>query len=416
MSVRYAVDSDGDVEKSIPQPIFEVISPPELSSWEHGALIEWYPLMGALRGADSPSLRNGGSFGMALNCVRVTFGPRLLGTTRLLETVLSRLPHGITRSSNRADRLARDTEASYAQRGVARASSGRSRRRFGPRDDSSDDDTGEDDYYRKEDAEYNDSSDGLARQVKEVSEMERLNSTPRLELATRRPLAQIEAFSGLRNKSENSMQWLRTFVYEMKGTRTPPNEWRMALDLRLRDGALHSYQELPRKTKRQRKLLSAAFITVSMDGVQHAEELTILPTTVSSVVNCASKCTTPASVKLSRPCSPTSERSPPTEHGLAPIGLPQLASPPVDLDCVYAFVGESKWLKTQRREAANEVKTMEIEKERNGSFGGGEIDERKYDEWNGGSSEGLVSSVAKKNWHDYQPEIIIKLLSGERLG
>ncbi|GMF39322.1 unnamed protein product [Phytophthora fragariaefolia] len=131
------------------------------------------------------------------------------------------------RSSNRADRLERDTEASNAQRGAARASSGRSRRRFGPHDDSSDDDSGEDDYYRKEDAEYDHPSDELARKVREVSEMERLNSTPRLELATHRPLAQIKAFSGLRNKSENSMQWLRTFVYEMKGTRTPPNEWCM---------------------------------------------------------------------------------------------------------------------------------------------------------------------------------------------
>ncbi|GMF39353.1 unnamed protein product [Phytophthora fragariaefolia] len=169
--------------------------------------------------------------------------------------------HMVTlRSSSRTDRLARDTEASNAQRGAARASSGRSRRRFVPRDDSSDDDSGEDDYYRKEDAEYDDPSDELARQVREVSEMERLNSTPRLELATHRPLAQIKAFSGLRNKSENPMQWLRTFVYEMKGTRTPSNEWCMAFDLSLRDGALHSYRQLPRKTKRQWKLLSDAFI------------------------------------------------------------------------------------------------------------------------------------------------------------
>ncbi|GMF34024.1 unnamed protein product [Phytophthora fragariaefolia] len=69
--------------------------------------------------------------------------------------------------------------------------------------------------------------------------------------------------------------------------------------------------------------------------------------------------------------------STPTETELVPIGLPQLASPPVDADCVYAFVGESKWLKTQRREEVNEVNTTEIEKERNGSFGGGESDERK---------------------------------------
>ncbi|GMF58204.1 unnamed protein product [Phytophthora fragariaefolia] len=86
------------------------------------------------------------------------------------------------RSSNRTDRLARDTQASNTQRGNARASSGRSRRRFVPRDDSSDDDSGKDDYYRKEDAGYDDPSDELARQVREVSEMERLNSTPRLGL------------------------------------------------------------------------------------------------------------------------------------------------------------------------------------------------------------------------------------------
>ncbi|GMF56413.1 unnamed protein product [Phytophthora fragariaefolia] len=107
----------------------------------------------------------------------------------------------------------------------------------------------------------------------------------------------------------------------------------------------------------------------------------------------------------------------PTETGLDPIGLPQLASPPVDADGVYAFVGESKWLKTQRREEVNEVNTTEkLEKERNGSLGGGENNERRNDEWNGGSSEGLVSSVTQNTWLDYQPENVIKLLTGERIG
>ncbi|GMG17903.1 unnamed protein product [Phytophthora fragariaefolia] len=179
--------------------------------------------------------------------------------------------HMVTpRSSNRADRLARDTEASNAQRGAARASSGRSRRRFVPRDDSSDDDSDEDDYYRKEDAEYDDPSDELARQVREVSEMERLNSTPRLEFATHRPLAQIKDYSGLRNKSEYSMQWLQTFVYEMKGTRAPPNEWCIAFELSLRDGALHWYRQLPRKTKRQWKLLSDALIKYYCSQFRHS--------------------------------------------------------------------------------------------------------------------------------------------------
>ncbi|GMF60151.1 unnamed protein product [Phytophthora fragariaefolia] len=39
-----------------------------------------------------------------------------------------------------------------------------------------------------------------------------------------------------------------------------------------------------------------------------------------------------------------------------------------------------------------------------GTFGGGESDERRNGEWNGGSSDGLVSSVTQKTWHDYQPE------------
>ncbi|GMF23207.1 unnamed protein product [Phytophthora fragariaefolia] len=208
------------------------------------------------------------------------FGVRTEGTPYFQDS------HMVTpRPSNRTDRLARDTEASSAQRGNARASSGRSRLRFVPRDGSSDDDSDDGDYFRKEDAEYDDPSGELARQVREPS-----------------------------------------------------------LQRRFKLG------------------------------------------------------------------------SPPTETGLVPIGLPQLASPPVDVARVYAFVGESKWQKTQRREEVNELNTMEIEKERNGSFDGRESDERRYDEWKGGSSEGLVSSVTQKTWHDYHPENVIKLLSGERFG
>ncbi|OWZ18104.1 hypothetical protein PHMEG_0007859 [Phytophthora megakarya] len=39
---RFTVDSDGDMEMSIPHPIFELIKAPELTSWEHAALIEWH--------------------------------------------------------------------------------------------------------------------------------------------------------------------------------------------------------------------------------------------------------------------------------------------------------------------------------------------------------------------------------------
>ncbi|OWY96318.1 hypothetical protein PHMEG_00033442, partial [Phytophthora megakarya] len=98
------------------------------------------------------------------------------------------------------------------------------------------------------------------RQIRELSAKEEENSTPRIEITTHLPLGNIKAFSGYRNKSEKSMQWLRTFIYEMKGTHTPPNDWCMAFELSLQDGALHWYRQLPRKTRRTWKLLPEEFI------------------------------------------------------------------------------------------------------------------------------------------------------------
>ncbi|GMF34799.1 unnamed protein product [Phytophthora fragariaefolia] len=311
------------------------------------------------------------------------------------------------RPSNRAARLARDTKSSNAQRGDARASSGRSCRRFVPREDSSDDDSGENDYYRKEDAEYDDLSDELARQVREVTEVKRLNSTPRLALATHRPLAQIKSFSGLRNRSENSMQWLRIFVYEMIGTRTPPNEWCMAFELVLRDGALHCFEDSSGEDVEDRSTdddqsgrhhadpyhsdeldrhVAAAnnsehrteaigtygrsenrgrpedFPNRGLDRANHSVHYCYKRCKLCKQVHDAGKCeafqtmSTYLRTKVDKKISQWSYSaslqrrlklgSPSTETGLVPIGLPQLASPSVDADCVYAFVGERKWLKT----------------------------------------------------------------------
>ncbi|OWY97219.1 LOW QUALITY PROTEIN: hypothetical protein PHMEG_00032309 [Phytophthora megakarya] len=88
-----------------------------------------------------------------------------------------------------------------------------------------------------------------ARQIRELSAKEKKNSTPRIEITTHLPLGNIKAFSGYRNKREKSMQWLRTFIYEMKETHTPPNDWCMAFELSLQDGALHWYRQLSRKTR-----------------------------------------------------------------------------------------------------------------------------------------------------------------------
>ncbi|OWZ06294.1 hypothetical protein PHMEG_00021474 [Phytophthora megakarya] len=64
-----------------------------------------------------------------------------------------------------------------------------------------------------------------------------MDPTPRFEIAQHRPLDKITTFRGKLDESKNFMQWLRGFVYEMKGTHTHPNEWGMAFELSLRDGA-----------------------------------------------------------------------------------------------------------------------------------------------------------------------------------
>ncbi|OWY95782.1 Eukaryotic/viral aspartic protease, partial [Phytophthora megakarya] len=74
------------------------------------------------------------------------------------------------------------------------------------------------------------------RQIEKASIPEGERLTQKIELATHRLLGQIRPFSGLRNKRENSMQWLRAFVYEMKGTRASPDEWCMPFQLSLKDG------------------------------------------------------------------------------------------------------------------------------------------------------------------------------------
>ncbi|KAG2832871.1 hypothetical protein PC116_g23342 [Phytophthora cactorum] len=38
----YTVDSDGDVEMTVPQPVYKFICAPLLGKWEQGALFTWY--------------------------------------------------------------------------------------------------------------------------------------------------------------------------------------------------------------------------------------------------------------------------------------------------------------------------------------------------------------------------------------
>ncbi|KAE8974392.1 hypothetical protein PR002_g25929 [Phytophthora rubi] len=165
--------------------------------------------------------------------------------------------HMVTpRSVDRSDRLAKENEASFTTPNTRRTTVRPPEKKFEAREESSDSDEDrfDPDYYD------GDQTGEWARQVRELSAANGRSNTPRLEIATHLPLGNIKPFLGNRNKSERSMQWLRKFMYEMKGTHTPTNEWCMAFELSLQDGALHWYSQLPRKTKRTWKLLSDAFI------------------------------------------------------------------------------------------------------------------------------------------------------------
>ncbi|OWY94245.1 hypothetical protein PHMEG_00036081 [Phytophthora megakarya] len=129
-------------------------------------------------------------------------------------------------------------------------------RRYNLNEDSSDDGK----YLLDVDNLEGDLAEEWARQIRELSAKEEKNSTPRTKITTHLPLGNINAFSVYTNKSKKSMQWLRTFIYEMKGTHTPPNDWCMSFELSLQDGALHWVRQLPRKTRRTWKHLSDAFI------------------------------------------------------------------------------------------------------------------------------------------------------------
>ncbi|KAG2966962.1 hypothetical protein PC119_g24604 [Phytophthora cactorum] len=142
-----------------------------------------------------------------------------------------------TRSANRARRLANDCDGSQASRSALRSSRGTRRRQSTNRHDDNSSDTDYDFW-------------------------DQVDEDPREELARALhiPLDSIKRFSGRRNKSDNSMKWLKTFAFELKGMRTRPDKWCAAFELSLRDGAIYWFRQLPKQTRRKWKLLFQAFI------------------------------------------------------------------------------------------------------------------------------------------------------------
>ncbi|KAG3146834.1 hypothetical protein PI126_g13149 [Phytophthora idaei] len=169
--------------------------------------------------------------------------------------------HMVTpRSANRARRLANDCEGSHAGCSAPRSSRGTRGRQSSNRHD------GDYGFWGQVDE---DPREELVRQMDALCATNTSDSGPRLELASHIPLDRIKIFSERRNKSDNSMQWLKPFPFEIKGTRTRPDEWCAVFELSLRDGAIHWFRQLPKKTSRKWKPLSQA--TIGYDCTQYKQ-------------------------------------------------------------------------------------------------------------------------------------------------
>ncbi|EGZ27104.1 hypothetical protein PHYSODRAFT_476005 [Phytophthora sojae] len=83
--------------------------------------------------------------------------------------------------------------------------------------------------------------------------------TQYLEVRTHASLDKIPMFEGKRYRPDDSLQWLKRFIYEMKGTRLAQDLWYEPFSLKLERGAKSWYRQLSKKTQWKWSLLSEAF-------------------------------------------------------------------------------------------------------------------------------------------------------------
>ncbi|POM58915.1 Hypothetical protein PHPALM_36381 [Phytophthora palmivora] len=81
-----------------------------------------------------------------------------------------------------------------------------------------------------------------------------------LELRSHVSLDKLAQFDGRRYQSDDSLQWLKRFIYEMKGTRMSQDSWCEPFSLSLGRTAKSWYRQLPRKTQTRWNLLSEVFL------------------------------------------------------------------------------------------------------------------------------------------------------------
>ena len=91
----------------------------------------------------------------------------------------------------------------------------------GPDDDDGDDDDEEEDWTVQQRG--SNSTNNCNRRLSfdgTVSEQRQV-----LEIRTHAPLEKITEFEGRRYRSDEALEWIKTFTYEMKGACIPQNDW-----------------------------------------------------------------------------------------------------------------------------------------------------------------------------------------------
>ncbi|GMF41159.1 unnamed protein product [Phytophthora fragariaefolia] len=105
--------------------------------------------------------------------------------------------------------------------------------------------------------------------------------------------------------------------------------------------------------------------------------------------------------------------APSTETGLVPIGLPQLATPAIEAECIFAFVGKCEWPDDLDDISVN---TTETEQERDASLGGGERNKETQEEVKEEGPDNWTLSARQEEKPRRELAKEVQLLPGERLG
>ncbi|GMG17722.1 unnamed protein product [Phytophthora fragariaefolia] len=124
-------------------------------------------------------------------------------------------------------------------------------------DEETDDEDDDDDYAGRD---YADPCEDLAAQVRRSYQHEDDDGAQRIKLTHHISLSKLSKFNGTRNRSDQSLRWLKKFIYAMEGTNTPQDRWCEPFQLCMERGASNWIRQLPKKTRSKWSRMCEAFM------------------------------------------------------------------------------------------------------------------------------------------------------------